>query len=1001
MVLLLGALLAAGAGERALAATPADACTHDVPAAALPIEAAALPEGGPPFTLRVSAGRVQADLVADRLEVDGTLRFAAAGARTLDWRLAGPRTDPHGIVRVGPDERVRLDVADDGALVGVFSAGEVAIGPLPVPCRALTLDPPAGRRADRDGAAPPDDRFTAALARADGTRWMPRSHGLAVCAAAADDAPCVRVAVAYAPDPPVKRTEVRGDWMHVVWTRGDAAFAGWTRAVELAPYEPPGGGGGGLGMLGGGGAPPVVHSDFEGQAEVAAGAAVHAAAGGGRWATVARPLRTRVRWRAGGPTADWVQLLAVPGLAEYADGWRRPAWGAPQPAAELAHAWVPLAAVAIPRRDAIRARVERAAPTPAGAAAVAAGRDRLGLGPEGRLAVAAGHGCAVQPDGAVVCWGEGATGALGDGALASRDEAAPVPGLPPAAQVAAGAGWSCALLRDGAVSCWGRAGPRAEVEPAPAPLALDGGPAVALAGAGDRLLVLLADGRVLERAGGRPLAPVEGLADALAVAAGPRHACALRAAGGLACWGANDHGQLGVGDQRAREGATAVPGLTGVARVAVGHAHTCAALRDGTLRCWGANDERALGIDDSSYSLPTPTAVPGLTDVAELAAADAVTCALGRDGAVRCFGRRPAGDDDGVLAGGWPRPGAPAVIAGLAGSTALAAGSRTLCARGPDGPVRCWGARHVFGSAPVAGQSQLRLVRAGYRTTCGLRVDGSVACWPPDSAADGFAPDPGARDLAASAGGLCRVSGAGRVECSGVHRLFPNLRDATRMAMDTGIACAIAGGRLSCVGEPPGSYAAAPVPLPHLDVLGEVVSVAVTYGRWCSVEASGRVLCGGVPGEDGAEAPPPDVLPGLEGAVEVALARDVVCVRRRSGTVLCQAGVDAAPQAVPGLEEADAVSLAAEGSGLCVALADGSVRCARRAYRRAADGRFEQRWEPAAPVPGVADATQVALGEAHACARLADGAVRCWGKADAGRVDGVMGPHAIPGTTSP
>jgi hypothetical protein len=42
------------------------------------------------------------------------------------------------------------------------------------------------------------------------------------------------------------------------------------------------------------------------------------------------------------------------------------------------------------------------------------------------LDVSTGHGCAVLEDGSAVCWGENASGELGDGTTAGRNAAAPV-----------------------------------------------------------------------------------------------------------------------------------------------------------------------------------------------------------------------------------------------------------------------------------------------------------------------------------------------------------------------------------------------------------------------------------------------------------------------------------------------------------------------------------------------------------------------------------------------
>ena len=95
---------------------------------------------------------------------------------------------------------------------------------------------------------------------------------------------------------------------------------------------------------------------------------------------------------------------------------------------------------------------------------------------------------------------------------------------------------------------------------------------------------------------------------AVRIDAGNDHTCALLDDDSVKCWGANDHGQLGLGDQNPRgdnggEMGNALPAVaTGVflepvSRIAAGSFHSCAIM--GTiLRCWGANDTGQLGLGD-------------------------------------------------------------------------------------------------------------------------------------------------------------------------------------------------------------------------------------------------------------------------------------------------------------------------------------------------------------------------------------------------------------------
>src|SRR6185436_20655311 len=77
------------------------------------------------------------------------------------------------------------------------------------------------------------------------------------------------------------------------------------------------------------------------------------------------------------------------------------------------------------------------------------------------------------------------------------------------------------------------------------------------------------------------------------------HTCAIRD-GDLYCWGANDFGQLGLGDTAVHATPTQVTALTTTwQRVAVGTFSTCAITSGGSLYCWGRNQSGELGQGDS------------------------------------------------------------------------------------------------------------------------------------------------------------------------------------------------------------------------------------------------------------------------------------------------------------------------------------------------------------------------------------------------------------------
>ncbi len=185
--------------------------------------------------------------------------------------------------------------------------------------------------------------------------------------------------------------------------------------------------------------------------------------------------------------------------------------------------------------------------------------------------------------------------------------------------IAAGTGHTCVLLDNGSVRCWGLnsfgqlgVGDTANRGDATNEM-------------GDKLpAVALGTGR-----------------SAVALAAGADHTCALLDDGSVKCWGRNDDGELGLGDTADRGDGTnqmgdnlpAVSLGTGRTAVAItaGADHTCALLDNGSVKCWGNNDFGQLGDGDNQVrgdnpgemgdSLPAVSLGAGRTAVAITAGA--------------------------------------------------------------------------------------------------------------------------------------------------------------------------------------------------------------------------------------------------------------------------------------------------------------------------------------------------------------------------------------------
>jgi len=109
---------------------------------------------------------------------------------------------------------------------------------------------------------------------------------------------------------------------------------------------------------------------------------------------------------------------------------------------------------------------------------------------------------------------------------------------------------------------------------------------------------------------------------------GTRHVCVLAGDGSLWCWGDNKYGQLGDGTTASRTAPVQVTALgSDVVQVSAGEAYTCAVKRDGSAWCWGSNGAGQLGTGKWIDAL-APSPVSGLGSmVVQVALGTEHTCA--------------------------------------------------------------------------------------------------------------------------------------------------------------------------------------------------------------------------------------------------------------------------------------------------------------------------------------------------------------------------------------
>jgi serine/threonine protein kinase/alpha-tubulin suppressor-like RCC1 family protein len=324
--------------------------------------------------------------------------------------------------------------------------------------------------------------------------------------------------------------------------------------------------------------------------------------------------------------------------------------------------------------------------------------DIAGVAPAAALGIGRYHSCAALTDGTARCWGWNQMAQLGDGTSEDQYVPAVVQGVSGITQIGAGQGMTCALLSNGAVMCWG--------------------------------LTIMGIRRT-------PFA-VEGVTAATQLSVGESHACARRADGLAFCWGDDNSGQLGDGNDRSRIRAEAVPGLSGVAQITAGAGHTCALLVDGSVWCWGRQEHGQLGNGHRAReTIPRPVAVSGLGGVLQVSAGENHTCALLRDGTVRCWGMNEAGQ---LGLGSDGNQAVPMAVEGLTGAVRISSGYHHTCALQGNGALWCWGENYTcqLGTGSMTGNTRPVRIEApgpvvevggGANHTCVRTTQGAVRCW--------------------------------------------------------------------------------------------------------------------------------------------------------------------------------------------------------------------------------------------------------------------------------
>ena len=181
------------------------------------------------------------------------------------------------------------------------------------------------------------------------------------------------------------------------------------------------------------------------------------------------------------------------------------------------------------------------------------------------------------------------------------------------------------------------------------------------------------------------------------------YSCAILDDDSLKCWGKNNDGQLGVGDNDYRDTPALVDlGLERTAKsIHLMDNHACAVLDNDSLKCWGENNYHGrLGVgDNNDRNSPTAIVLGASRTVKSLYLLENRTCAILDNNSLQCWGRNESGQ---VGDGTTVSKDVPTVVDLGTSRTikSLAMNENNTCAILDDNSLKCWG-ENFYGQVGV------------------------------------------------------------------------------------------------------------------------------------------------------------------------------------------------------------------------------------------------------------------------------------------------------------
>jgi len=167
------------------------------------------------------------------------------------------------------------------------------------------------------------------------------------------------------------------------------------------------------------------------------------------------------------------------------------------------------------------------------------------------------------------------------------------------------------------------------------------------------------------------------------------HSLVLLNDGTVKGFGSNYYGQLGLGNNTDSTTPTLIPSLSNVKQISCGVNYTLVLLNDGTVKGFGHNAYGQLGLGNTTTTISTPTLIPSLSNVKQIACGGYYSLVLLNDGTVKGFGLNSNGQ---LGLGNVDTPkSTPVLIPSLTNVKQISCGNNFSLALLNDGTVKAFG----------------------------------------------------------------------------------------------------------------------------------------------------------------------------------------------------------------------------------------------------------------------------------------------------------------------